>query len=106
MESKVELLKDKIVDIIYFVKQGETLSSIADKFKTTKEIIIEDNQLTEVEEGDILWIRKRNMSVYVVKPADTLQKVAQKNGVSEAHIREVNKLKSDSLYVGQKIIIW
>ncbi len=105
MESKVELLKDKTVDIIYFVKQGETLSSIADKFKTTKEIIIEDNQLTEVEEGDILWIRKRNMSVYVVKPADTLQKVAQKNGVSVAHIREVNKLKSDSLYVGQKIII-
>ena len=105
MESKVELLKDKTVDIIYFVKQGETLSSIADKFKTTKEIIIEDNQLKEVEEGDILWIRKRNMSVYVVKPADTLQKVAQKNGVSVAHIREVNKLKSDSLYVGQKIII-
>lgn len=105
MDSKVELLEDKSVDIIYFVKQGETLTSIADKFKTTVDIIVEDNQLSEVSEGDILWIRNRNSMVYIVRPADTLSTVALKCNVTEQHIRELNKLQTDALYVGQKLIL-
>ena len=103
--QEIEEVKDKETDIIYFVKAGESMSSIADKFKTTIETIIRDNDIKEVSEGDILWIRKKNTCIYVVKPLDTLSKVAKSCSVSESHIRKLNDLKTDKLFVGQKLII-
>ncbi len=103
--QRIEEVKERETDIIYFVKAGENMSSIADKFKTTIETIAQDNQLKEVSEGDILWIRKKNTCIYVVKPLDTLSKVAKNYNVSKEHIRELNDLKNDKLFVGQKLII-
>lgn len=42
---------------------------------------------------------------YVVTQGDTLWKISQRFGVSVANIKEANNLKSDSLSVGQSLII-
>lgn len=44
-------------------------------------------------------------SVYIVKSGDTLWDIAQKYGVSVDYIKKINKLSSDKLDVGQRIII-
>ena len=105
MKVDVEEIKNKEVDIIYFVKENETLASVADKFNTTVEIIKEDNQITQASEGDILWIRKKNTMIYVVKPADTLVSISEKLNVTMDHIIKINNLKSENLFIGQKLLI-
>ena len=105
-EFKIELLSQtKLTDIIYFVKSGDTLSSISTKFNIDSSQIIKDNNLTsnQVEDGDILWIRKKNSATYIVKPLDTLEKIAQRFNVSVEHIKQVNDIKN--VYIGQKIYI-
>ena len=100
-----EIKQSKLVDIIYFVKNGDTLSSISSKFNIDESQIIQDNNMqnNKVEEGDILWIRKKNSATYIVKPLDTIEKIANKFNVTPEHIKQLNNIKN--VYIGQKIYI-
>lgn len=94
------------LDIIYFVKKGESLASVADKFCVNMKSIIRDNNLSqseEIEEGDILWIKKKNTCCHIVKPAESLTSIAQKYGVSVEHIKSLNEI--ENIFIGQKIFI-
>lgn len=42
---------------------------------------------------------------YVVQPGDSLSKVAARHGVSTKALREANKLKGDTILIGQKLTI-
>ena len=42
---------------------------------------------------------------YVVKPGDSLEKIAKKNGVKVSALKEANQLTSDKIRVGQKLTI-
>jgi LysM repeat protein len=42
---------------------------------------------------------------YEVKPGDSLEKIAKKNGVKVAALKDANKLTSDKIRVGQKLVI-
>lgn len=107
MDATVEFLDRKQVeDIIYFVKNNESLDMIARKFCVSVNSLREDNDLStsyEVMEGDILWIRKRNRAIYIVKPADTLESIAKKFNVTIDYLKKVNNIKA--IFIGQKIII-
>jgi len=100
-----EVTNTKVEDIIYFVKAGDTISSNAQKFCVKSSELIQDNEIINdaVEEGDILWIRRRNQALYVVKPADTIDKIAKKFGVTPNHICTLNNIHT--VFIGQKIII-
>lgn len=104
---EIEILENfKKEDIIYFVKAGETLSQICSKFCVPKTMVAQDNGIEEnshLEEGEILWIRRKNSATYVVKPLDTLEKIAQKFNVSTQHIKDLNAI--NAVYIGQKIFI-
>lgn len=104
---EIEVLDNaKKEDIIYFVKENDTLSSIASKFCVDKSIILVDNGISEnerIEEGDILWIRRKNTASYVVKPLDTIEKIAQKFNVTAEHIKNLNAI--NAVHIGQKIYI-
>lgn len=101
-----EMQNIKIQDIIYFTKNGDTLSSLSQKFNVDEKSIAIDNDLDEnsfLSEGDILWIRKANHATYIVKPLDTIEKIAQKFNVSSQHIKQLNNIST--VYIGQKIYI-
>lgn len=88
---------------LYIVEKGDTLSSIAKKFNTTKNLIIIDNRLIEeVKEGDYLYI-KRHKTVYTVEVNDSLEGLENKFNISKEEILRINKIKY--IYPTQKIVI-
>lgn len=53
----------------------------------------------------VVFTPKNNNIIYTVKSGDSLWKISQTFGVSIDYIRTQNKLTSDSLYVGQSLIV-
>ncbi len=101
--DKLSYIIDGLNEGLYIVEDGDTLKSIASKFKTTKNLIIMDNYLTdEVKKGDYLYIKKYNR-LYVVEPSDSLESISEKFSISKEEILRVNKIKY--IYPTQKIII-
>ncbi len=105
----------------YMVKSGDTLYGIAKKYNSNVDTIIKDNNLTSnnLKVGSILKIRTSNEGVsvlecfgdgldsegYVVKKGDTLYSIARMFNTSVQEIKRKNNLKSDSLSIGQELLI-
>ncbi len=56
----------------------------------------------------LTWLaraRQQARHVHLVQPGDTLWNIANKRGVSVEQLRRLNKLKSDALKPGQKIVV-
>ena len=107
MDIIVKEIEDKKVeDIIYFVKKGDTIVRVAELFCVRKEDLARDNDLgvnDKIEEGDILWIRKRNTAIHIVKPLETFASIAKSYNVTVSHIKEINNI--DTIFIGQRLII-
>lgn len=97
-------------EIIYYtVDQGDTISSIANKFKISVNTILWSNNLTAfslIRPGDKLSILPVSGAVYTVKSGDTVGKIALKFGVEENSIFQYNNIKSaNGLVIGRTIVI-
>jgi LysM repeat protein len=97
-------------EIIYYeVNNGDTISSIANKFKISINTILWSNNLTAfslIRPGDKLTILPTSGTVYTVKSGDTVGKIALKFGVEENSIFQYNSIKSaNGLIIGKTIII-
>ena len=93
----------------YTVQSGDSLYSIAQKFNTTVNDLIEYNQLatTIIQPGQVLKIPKVSSTniVYTVKKGDTLYSIANNYGVSVDAIKKLNNLTSNTLSIGQQLYI-
>ena len=49
--------------------------------------------------------RQRARTVHLVQPGDTLWDISRKRNVSIEQIRKLNRLKSDALHPGQRIVL-
>ena len=104
------------------VARGESLSLIASKYGTSTKAIMQTNKLksTSLAIGQILTIPGSSKSIsvpqiknpvetktltHVVQRGEYLGKIAEKYKVSVAVIKKENKLKSDTLKLGQKLKI-
>ncbi|NEY19148.1 LysM peptidoglycan-binding domain-containing protein [Bacillus ginsengihumi] len=104
----------------YTVKSGDTLSAIAAKYSTTVSKIMSLNNLssTLIHPGDVLKVSgavvststkssssssSTSTSTYTVKAGDTLWGISSHYNVSVSTIKSLNNLKSDTIYVGQKL---
>ena len=84
----------------YQVKQGQTLSGIAEYFSTSEYLLVKENGLIAPPyAGQILVIPKQRGNGYLVREGDTkellcggVEKFKEKNG-------------TDAFYIGMKIII-
>lgn len=95
----------------YYVKTGDTLYDIAQKFKVSVEALKKVNGL----KCDYIYIGQKlkipttkveqPISFYYVKTGDTLSIIAQKFKVSVEALKKVNRLTSDTIFVGQKLKI-
>lgn len=99
-------------EIIYIVKSGDSLWSIAKKYNTKVNIIKEFNNLTSdlLKVGQQLIIPKDNNVVdntkyHIVKLGDTLYSIANKYNTTVNNIKELNNLTSNILSVDQKLLI-
>ncbi|MEH7385145.1 LysM peptidoglycan-binding domain-containing protein [Bacillus sp. JJ1521] len=114
----------------YTVKSGDTLSGIATKHKISLNELMAWNNLnsTLIYPGNVFVVSKTtttekpnntttektekpqeekvlSATVYIVKSGDTLSRIAIDYKVTVANLRQWNNLKSDMIYIGQKLNI-
>ena len=121
--EKPRFLLARAVFIRHRVKSGESVNSIASKYGVPVSRIISYNRLNPQKAlvvGKRLTIplikekryakgksRQKNNKIqtstgqYKVKRGDTLQLIAQHSGTTEAQIKELNNLKTDTIRAGQ-----
>ncbi len=98
-------------DVVYIVKSGDNLYSIAREFGVTIDDIKRVNNLTSdvLNIGQELIISKDPSSSlneeYVVQPGDTLYSIAREVGISVETLKYINNLSSNVLSVGQVLIV-
>ena len=97
-------------DMIYTVKKGDSLYSIAMQFGVSVDDLIQANQLTStvLQIGEQLKIPKKDTSgssTYVVQRGDTLYSIAAKYNVTVSDLKNANQLTSNVITVGQELII-
>ena len=102
---------------MYTVKKGDSLYSIASKYNTTVQKIIDLNYLknTNLSIGQILRIPEMytpsneislpNYISYIVKKGDSLYSIAKKYGISVDTIIKDNALNNNNLVIGQELKI-
>ncbi|CDU11090.1 putative N-acetylmuramoyl-L-alanine amidase [Vibrio coralliirubri] len=101
----------KTKTITHTVKSGEYLGKIASRYKVLVADIKRENRLKSetLRVGQKLRITVEVKDVplrkHKVARGDYLGKIASKYGVSVNSIRQANKLRSDSLAIGQMLII-
>lgn len=102
----------------YVVKKGDTLWSIARSFGLTVNELKEINNLTSnnLTVGQTLLVKENMTDVppvedvsgfeyYTVQKGDTLYSIAKKYNISVDKLKEINNLKTNTLSIGQKLII-
>src|SRR3954468_8061830 len=104
----------------YKVKNGDTLSRIASQYGTTVRTLVALNNLpgngNTIYVGDVLNLPgkqaapprqaqpKAGQIIYLVKPGDTIGKIAKRYGVSQGYLLSVNGLKRTSaIYAGKPL---
>ena len=96
----------------YIVQKGDTLYGIAKKYNTSVDAIKKENNLA----NDRLYIGQKlkinsngneplECIVYTVKKGDTLYSIAKKYNTTVNEIKSYNNLSSNSLQIGDRIII-
>ena len=99
--------------VIYTVKSGDTLYSIATKYNITVNDIKEINSLSSnlLSLGQQLRIPvlvtspSTKYETYVVKSGDTLYSIAKKYNVTVSELKELNNLINNNLFIGQVLRI-
>ncbi len=97
----------------YIVQKGDSLWSIANKFNTTVENLRKLNNLTSdiLQVGQILIIKETeippstNTTTYIVQKGDSLWSIANKFNTTVENLRNLNRLTSDTLQIGQELIV-
>lgn len=103
--------------LVYTVQAGDSLWSIANKYKTTVETLKKLNnlsgstlqinqQLLIPKEEDLdIDVGESEQITYIVKSGDTLWKIANSYGVTVDEIKKANNLTSNALSINQELII-
>lgn len=93
----------------YVVKSGDSLYSIARKYNTTVNDLMKYNNLTSnlLSIGQTLKIPTSESTItsYTVKSGDTLYSIARKYNTTVDEIKRKNNLTSNTLSIGQTLII-
>ena len=96
-------------EVTYTVKSGDNLYSIARKYNVTVSDLMNYNNLTSnlLSIGQVIRIPSNTSSstTYTVKNEDTLYSIARKYNTSVDSIKTKNNLTSNTLSIGQKLII-
>lgn len=96
----------------YRVQSGDTLWSLARRFNTSVDELKKANNLTtnSLSIGQLLKIPESDTTtveeeVYIVKSGDTLYSIARKYNLSVDELKKLNNLTSNTLAIGQRIIV-
>ncbi len=111
-ETKKEVKKEEEPKI-HIVKKGETLRVIAKKYGVSVEDLKAWNNLTtdKPKPGTRLILQpptektEKSNIYHIVKKGETLETIAKKYGTTPTTIKELNNLKQNKVYPGQKLLV-
>ena len=121
--SLVEAPKsNEFIFVYHKVRRGENLTLIAKKYKARIKDIVEINKLSDksyIRPNQKLKIPTKGYDeykksiqatsrkiYYTVKRGDTLSEIAERHKTSVRKVKKWNGLRSDKIYMGQKLQIW
>lgn len=101
---------------IYFVKNGDTLYSIASRFGMSVDELKRYNNLNSnvISIGQQLFIPTgqvvddivgTNYDTYIVKVDDNLLNIASRYGIGVDELKQINNLSTDNVFVGQQLLV-
>lgn len=105
-DARGPLTRDTV--ITYTIKEGDTLSEIADQFGISVNTILWSNEGVSAKKlrvGTEIAILPVSGARHIVGKGDNLSYLAKKYKVSILQIQEANDLNGDTLKIGQELII-
>lgn len=98
--TEKELAKSFENMLAYVDEQDALFKKAAASYKTKHKITYSKDMLYLLDQDDV---KEPAVSTYTVKKGDTLYSIAKKNKTTVSKLKELNKLKTDSIKVGQVI---
>ncbi len=101
----LQLRPSSLDEAVHVVRSGDTLSSIASKYRMNVSDIkhINDIDGSKIVVGQELRLKATKPHVHIVERGDALWEVAQAYGMSVADVKALNGLTSDRIYPGQEL---
>ncbi len=103
--------EDAAAVVLANTRMQQIETSVASQMHQLKEVLesmkkmLGDSVVTTSTKSKAAVTPPSGEAIYVVKPGDTLGKIAQQNKTSVAKIRELNQLSSDRIHAGQQLFI-
>lgn len=91
---------------MYRVGQNENLNSLCKKFNTSKENVLRNNNNIPIYAGEWIEIKVNDYISHFVRPAETLQDIANTFSLDIDKIKKDNNLANEKVYIGQLIKIY
>ena len=91
---------------IYRIGQNEDIKTLCEKFNTSVENIVRNNQNIPMYEGELVEISINDYISHFVKPAETIEDISKNYNIEIEKIKQDNCLKENKLYIGQRIKIY
>ena len=98
-------MKIKLCDEFFYCVNKEKFD-LENEFNSCKENILRNNNKLKYYSGEWVKIKVNNYITHHVKPAETLSLIAKTYGTEKEKIIYDNDLKSDQLFIGQKLKIY
>jgi len=103
--QRLRLRPSSLDEPVHIVRPGDTLSSIAKKYRIRISDLVELNGIegSRILVGQELRLRKRPVHMYIVERGDALWEIGRAYGISVKKLKRINGLTDDEIYPGQKL---
>lgn len=101
--------RTSFIRINYKVQRGDNLDKIANLFGVTvaqlKQWNPKDTSKKYLYPGMTLYVRGDNFQYYTARSGDSIGKIASKYKMSVSEFKQINELRSNTIYKGRKYIV-
>ncbi len=103
--QRLQLRPSSLDEAVHMVRPGETLSSIALKYRMTVSELaaLNDIEGSTIYIGQELRLKATPIHSHIVERGDALWEIAAAYGMSVAELKRLNGLSSDRIYPGQEL---
>jgi len=99
------IMEIELCDTFYYRIPCEKFD-IYTKFNTSKDNVFRNNQAIDFYAGEWTKIAQNNYVSHIVKPMETLDRIAEEYNTTIVKLQKDNELKTKRLFIGQTIKIY